>query len=277
MKNSAEKPKENSGVEIEKKGSFFETDAEGFVINPASAEKIQGKWKPVLDDIVDWHKEAFGDSLVNIYVRGSVAKGEAMEGVSDVDTFAYVDLSPEKIDEKAEGIKNARIEIDKKYSFVDGVEIIIMPIEKSKNRSETVLLNQSLCIHGKPVVAPRLKPGKDMALHAPNIDKRIVSIDKFVKEEHSDKKVRSKCVWAMKGLLRSGCEIVMERSGKYTRDLYPCYEVFSEYYPEREPEMREVLHLALNPTSDKDKLKEMMHSLGGWLQKEANKHLTYEK
>jgi hypothetical protein len=260
-------------VRVEKKGSFFETDREGYVINSTSPEKIQDKWKSALDDIACWYQEEFGDSLENIYVRGSVAKGEAIEEVSDVDTFAYVNLSSEEIDEKSKDIKEARTKINEKYLFIEGVEIIIEPIERSRNKSDITLLNQSLCIFGEPINYPHLKPGKDMALHASNIDERIKSINEFVKGVHSDDRIKNKCVWAMKGLLRSGCEIVMERSGKYTRDLYPCYEVFSEYYPKKEPEMREVLKLTLNPISDKRKIKEKMDTLGSWLQKEAEKYL----
>jgi hypothetical protein len=202
-----------------------------------------------------------------------VAKGEAIEEVSDVDTFAYVNLSPQEIDEKSKDIKEARIAIDKKYPFVGGVEIIIKPVEDNERRSNVVFLNQALCIYGDPIDYQKLRPGKDMVLHALNINKRIKYINEFVKEDHSDGGIKNVCVWAMKGLLRSGCEVVMERSGKYTRDLYPCYEVFSEYYPMKEPEMREVLELALNPTSDKKKIKEKMDTLGNWLQKEVEKYL----
>jgi uncharacterized protein len=69
--------------------------------------------------------------------------------------------------------------------------------------------------------------------------------------------------------LRSGFELTMNRSKRYTRDLYRCYETFAEYYPEKEPEMREVLCLALNPITNKEKLYELMTGLGGWLQEEA--------
>jgi len=81
----------------------------------------------------------------------------------------------------------------------------------------------------------------------------------------------------MKGLLRVGFELTMERSQKYTRDLYRCYETFAEYYPEKEPEMREVLDLALNPTADKEKMKQIMENFGAWLLAEIPKHFEVKK
>lgn len=75
----------------------------------------------------------------------------------------------------------------------------------------------------------------------------------------------------MKGLIRVGMELVIERSGKYTRDLYPCYEAFSEYYPDREADMREALYYALNPTSDMQVLKRIADTLGQFLLEETKK------
>src|SRR5688572_33403162 len=85
-------------VQIQPKGSYFQTDENGFLINPASAGKVQEKWKPLINDIAEAYKTKYGEKLKNVYIRGSVAKGEAVEGVSDIDTFAYVDLSEEELE-----------------------------------------------------------------------------------------------------------------------------------------------------------------------------------
>ena len=69
----------------------------------------------------------------------------------------------------------------------------------------------------------------------------------------------------MKGILRTSLEILIEKSGKYSRDLYPCYELFSEFYPDKESQMREVLYLALNPTDDVKKIEDIIDGIGMWL------------
>ena len=77
----------------------------------------------------------------------------------------------------------------------------------------------------------------------------------------------------MKNILRSGCEITMERSKRYTRDLYLRYKDFAEYYPEKEEIMREVLDLALNPVSDMEKILEVKNKITPFLIEEAKKVL----
>ena len=54
----------------------------------------------------------------------------------------------------------------------------------------------------------------------------------------------------MKRILRTGFELVMGREQKYTRDLYPCYESFIKYYPQKKDDMYKTLELAINPIDD---------------------------
>lgn len=256
-------------IEIQPKGSYFQTDENGFLINPASAEKIQDKWKPIIDDIVEVYKNKYGEKLKNVYIRGSVAKGEAVEGVSDIDTFAYVDLSKEELEENNIN-RSMRKHIEEKYDFVEEVEMTVLPL--SDISDDYIMLNQSLCVYGEPTSIPKLKVGKEMAIHSPTFHNRFKRFENFLEKDESEEEVKKGCVWLMKGLLRVGFELTMERSQKYTRDLYRCYETFSEYYPEKEPEMREVLDLALNPISDKKKIKEIMDNFGVWLLGEIPDH-----
>lgn len=263
---------ESKMIEIEPKGSFFQIDKYGYVVNPASAEKIQEEWQPLINDIIDLYKKSFGNSLRNVYIRGSVAKGEAIPGVSDIDTFSFVDLTEDEISESLK--KDADKSLLTKYPFVTGVELGAQPFDNHKQKDDIIFLNQSLCVYGEALEVPKLKPGREMVVHALNINKNMDWLHNFLEKEQTQEEVKNSCVWIMKGLLRSGCEIVMERSQKYTRDLYPCFEIFSEYYPEKEEEMKEVLHLSLNPTSDKIKIEHVINTLGIWIYAEACKQLS---
>ncbi len=257
-------------IEIKPIGSYLDIDEEGFIVNPASHEKIQEEWKPVIDDVIKAYSQAYGEHLRTIYIRGSVAKGQAIQHVSDIDTYAYIDLPKTEINE--DWIDAAKKEITTQYPFVQGVEMEPGPISEFKE--DTVVLNQSVCVYGDAPEVPKLKPGKDLAIHAPSsgFRKRILNFQEFYEAETTDEQVSKRCVSLMKSILRAGFEITMERSGKYTRDLYRCYEGFSEYYPDQEPQMREVLHLVLNPTTDKRKMKEIIDEFGMWLLDEVKKY-----
>ena len=260
--------KVNFKIEIEPGGSYFEIDENGFVVNPASVEKIQSEWKPVIDDVVGVYKKIYGENLKNVYIRGSVAKGEAVKEISDIDTFAYANLPKEDIEKVS--TKELRDELEAKHEFADGIEMGTYPL--SKILDDKIMLNQSVCVYGEAIDVPKMKVGKEMATHSPTFYNRFKWFGKFLETEESEEENKKGCVWLMKGLLRVGFELTMERSGKYTRDLYRCYETFVEYYPEKEVEMRKVLDFALNPTADKDKMKEIMENLGAFLLAEIPKY-----
>lgn len=252
-------------------GSYFETDSEGFVINPASLEKVQEEWKPVIDDIIEGYKKYFGEHLTQIYVRGSVVKGQAVKNVSDIDTFGYVDLPAEEIDNSKN--KEFKESLKEKYPFVEGFEFWADPQGISESRAEQIILNQAVCVYGEPIEVRKMKPGKEMMLHSPALDSYMSQINQKLEEETSAEKLKIWFIARFKKVLRAGFEITMERSGLYTRDLYKCYEGFVKYYPEKEPEMREVLNLILNPTADKEKLRKVSESIVPWLTEESKKYI----
>lgn len=168
-----------------------------------------------------------------------------------------------------------RKHIEEKYDFVEDIEMGAFPL--SDIPDDYIILNQSLCVYGEPISIPKLKVGKELAIHSPTFHNRFNWFEKFLQKEESEEENKKRCVWLMKGLLRVGFELTMERSQKYTRDLYRCYETFAEYYPEKEAEMRQVLDLALNPTAGKNKMKEIMENLGAWLLAEIPKHFEVKQ
>lgn len=250
-------------IAIKEIGSYFETDEDGYLINPASNEKITGEWKKVVEEIVQLYKSIYGESLVSVYVRGSVAKGEAIEGISDVDTLAYLNLPKEQI--KRDWKTEAERGLLKKFPFAKGIELTVKPVGKAEADRKFIL--QSVCVFGEELGKDmtKMKVGKETLGHVYSISKNLKFVEEWLDKSQSREEIKKSCVWIMKGLLRAGFELTMERAGLYTRDLYPSYKTFSEYYPEKEPEMREVLNLAINPTGDIDEIKRIIKNIGTWM------------
>ncbi len=88
-------------IEIQKHGAVLHTDPDGYLIPDVSLDNIVPPW----DEAVDFIKNAYighlGESLHSVYIRGSVARGLAVEGISDLDSFALARGYPSKM----EGVK----------------------------------------------------------------------------------------------------------------------------------------------------------------------------
>ena len=106
---------------------------------------------------------------------------------------------------------------------------------------------------------PPFLPDKKMILNLTWLEE---DLNDFLQKE---KITKQDCQEITKILIRSGFELVMEKEQKFTTDLYLCYHVFSKYFPEKEQEMREILHLYLNPLEDEIYVKKIVNTLGKWV------------
>lgn len=237
--------------EIKNIGSIQKLDDDGCVINSLSIENIQPEYALILQEIVDLYQVHFKDILDSIYIRGSVAKGAAIPDISDIDTVAFVnrDLTEEE-NEKRSKISEP---IRKKYPYVTGVEILTLPIESIERNQKVkfLLKTQCLCIYGKDLAEniPKQPLGIGSYSHFFSLEESMEGIKKW-REEEEDPKEERICSWIMKGIVRTGFELVMEKEQCYTRDLYPCYERFAKHYPEQAEAMLNILTLAVYPTDD---------------------------
>lgn len=257
----------NNQLEIKPIGSFLQTDADGFIVNTTSPEKMQSAWLPAVEMVKDVYQKHYGENLHSVYIRGSVAKGEAIDNISDIDSFAVVTVPYDDID--TSWVKDFSKELIKQFQFITGIEIGVIPFEELKDHKATQIMikTQSICMYGEDLAdtLPPLKPGIDAAQHIKDIEREINKTEEWLQENRTDEEIQQRCTWIMKRIIRSGFELVMERSQKYTRDLYPCYEGFSEYYPAKKEEMYEALKLAIEPTSDKKEFISILDNLGNWL------------
>jgi hypothetical protein len=262
-------------IPIKEIGKFFDTDSEGYLINPASKEKITEEWKPVVDDILRAYQLHYGDVLHSVYVRGSVAKGDAVAGVSDVDTFAYVNQDKEEI--KTDWMDSFEKEIVSKYPFAQGVELSVDPVTDADN--DRVLILQSACVYGDDLSSKmgKIKAGKETLGNVYSFAKKLTWFDEWSAKPQESEEIKKCCTWLMKRFLRTGLELTMERAGMYTRDLYPSYKIFSEYYPEKELEMRNVLYLALNPTDNLEIIKKVRNDFGVWMEEQTKDYKKGDK
>lgn len=258
-------------------GSVLTTDAQGFIMNECSLEKISPPWNLVVEEIKSAYLRHLGSTLHSIYLRGSVPRGQAIPGISDVDTFAVVLGDREALDLSWK--REFQEFITSKYSFCQGVELTLIPLtdifqtpRHRPNPIQLLIKTQSLCIFGESSreILPGIKPGIDATIQAWTIRRDITKVMEDLQALENDgtcdeRFVQKVCSWIMKRILRTGFELVMEREGVYTRDLYPCWEIFSRYYPREKDHMKRALQWAILPETNPGKIRQFLESFGGWL------------
>lgn len=273
-------------MEVRRVGRYLRTDETGTLSGSADESLIQQDWWPAVADIRQAYLDRWGDRLHSIYLRGSVAKGEALVGVSDIDTFAV--FQPQVPDESSavdepevdSWCHSASTALVKRHPYCTGVELSCIPFASALDRDSVfsfVIKTHSVCLHGEDL-ATRIEAfglNQKIAFQARRLPAQLVAFrDEYPSE--SEERKRGTLTWLMRAFLRSGMELVMEREGRYTRDLYLCYQSFARHYPAQSERMWRALELALDPVIDRAS-EQFALEFGAWLEGQTTEAFSQDR
>ncbi|HEX2898680.1 MAG TPA: hypothetical protein VHS96_03065 [Bacteroidia bacterium] len=264
-------------TEIQEIGEFYEVDAAGHVVNPCALDNVPLHLRALIKDIGIQYRMHLGMNLMGLYLRGSVPAGKAIPGVSDLDVLGLMRWNPYQqflrwerpsfADEMDEALRHhfqTLTHIDHAIAHHD-------PDFPGRNLSvKMVLKTQSICIWGQDVIPdiPPFKIGKDLCIHqkwvGPILDTWTDVQDEWPSQAEKVDFIRS----CTKTLIRSGFELVMEKEGRFTQDLYPCYATFAKHFPAKAEAMRQVLLLFLNAAALHNQADRILQAIGPWLRQE---------
>ncbi len=253
-------------VQIRPIGSFLPVDAAGWLTNDCRADNVPAALRLAL---VDCFGRIFGDALTSVYVRGSVARGTAVPGVSDLDAFAVVadgtdatcpHLSPQ-------ALAPLRAAAPWLTDFELGACRREEVVRTYFSSWAFLVKTQSACIHGEDL-GTALQPyrvGPHLMAEAMYLPMRMDVYAQRVAGDADPGQAAATCQWMMKAIVRAAFDLTLDRSGRYTRDLYPCWTTFSQLYPEHASHAERALRWAIAPDDDTTAQRALVDTFGGWI------------
>ena len=269
MKKNTEKSRSKK---ILKLGSLLHVNQDGFLVSDLKKKTIQPKWEKAVKKAVSILKKQI-PGIYSVYVRGSVATGKAIEYVSDVDFLVVTQKQTRDVYKQR--VFCSLAVLAEEFPFVTRFDVGYYTAKDIVNVKERVLVKlRSVCVYGKDIShnIPVLRPGRDVCVTLLGLEKEIEQTLLEIEEGYYTKdNTRAMCVWMMKRLVRGGLELVSERDGVFTRDLYLCYENFSVHYPKYKKYSYQALELAIYPKDNVPKIKKIIKTFGGFLIKESQR------
>jgi uncharacterized protein len=264
-------------------GSFLELDAEGYLRNTTRRELVPAGFQPLMDDLVLRYRQLVGPALVAVYLRGSLARGQAMPPISDVDVVGILEHRPDEefmrwAKPTWAGVEEARLL--KRHPDAGKIDFAIGhrdPEFPGRNAMvKFVLATQGLCLWGvdESPSWPRFKPTRAIAFFYRWLPEEWQEWQTQWQDQAASVEKTAFLQSFAKTALRAGFELVMEREGSYTVDLYPCYTAFARHYPALASAMEAALISYLNPTLDDAAHKTWMAVLLPFLIAECGKYLA---
>ncbi|MCZ0987795.1 nucleotidyltransferase [Streptomyces diastatochromogenes] len=229
-------------------------------------------FRPVVAAALDRLLDAFGTRLHSAYLYGSIPRGTARVGRSDLDLL--VALLDEPADDDREAVRALGEALDKEFPQIDGVGTLLYSRARLLSDPETYDLGWFVACLCTPLLGddlaeylPRYRPDSllaretngDLALLLPRWRERIASTG------DSEKARRPLVRFMSRHLVRTGFTLVMPRWNGWTSDLREMAEVFGAYYPERAAELRRAAEYGYEPVGAPDVLRSYVDDLGPWL------------
>ena len=275
------------GRNMATKGRIWEVNERGFLISDAKLEHIQPPFKAVVDDVVEAYLKHIKQDLHSIYITGSVARGLAVEGQSDLDAIAVLEYytDPELV--MQDWVTRTEAEILAKHDCVSDVQMDIYPHgwllhdESEFSISAFILKTHAVCVWGIDM-SPDLTTYKfsdketriaiandDIIQLEPDIDEAIEAIE----ANNSPDNVRYWCKRICKNIIHSAFGLVMVAEAVHTRDIDISVSYFLKGYPDQERGISQAVDFVLSPTESASEILDYLDTFGAWLIAECNRWL----
>ncbi|WP_369390947.1 nucleotidyltransferase [Streptomyces sp. CG1] len=247
-------------------------DDQGFIAREGSLARVPAAFRPVVAAGRDRLLEVFGARLHSAYLYGSIPRGTARVGRSDLDLF--VALLDEPTDADREAVRALGEAVDKEFPQIDGVSTLLYGRDRLLSELERYDLGWFVACLCTPLLGedlaeylPRYRPDSllaretngDLARWLPRWRERIAGA------EDTEEARRPLVRFMSRHLVRTGFTLVMPRWNGWTSDLREMAEVCGAYYPERAGQLRTAARYGQEPVGDPQVLQTYVDDLGPWL------------
>lgn len=262
-------------------GRYWRVDHEGLLLNDARRDAIAPEYGPLLDDLIARVTRAIGGDVHSIVLSGSVARGLARPGDSDLNVIVVLEESvdPELV---LQGwIAPAERDLARAYpALVREVQIEVWPQgEIFRDPAEFsiaafILRTQALCLWGSSLEAEL--PDYSLLHHPTRVaianDDVVQFADDLAEaraalaEAAHPRAVQGWCRHICKQMLRTGFGLVSVELGRYTRDVDLCAQDFAQGFPAQATDIQQALIWARQPTADAGAVRAFLADFGAWLE-----------
>ncbi|MET9131065.1 nucleotidyltransferase domain-containing protein [Streptomyces antibioticus] len=253
-------------------------DAQGYIAREGSLARVPAAFRPVVAAARERLTDLFGVRLHSAYLYGSIPRGTARVGRSDLDLLAALHDEPAEADHA--GARALVEALDAEFPQIDGGGALLhgrARLLSDLERHDMGFFVACLCtpLLGDDLAAslPRYRPDTllaretngDLGLLLTRWRERVTRAGDVSDGEQAR---RSLVRYMSRHLVRTAFTLVMPRWNGWSSDLHVMADVFAGYYPERAAQVRAAAVLGYEPTGDAAVLAAYLDDLGPWLARE---------
>jgi predicted nucleotidyltransferase len=243
-------------------------DAEGFVLTLPEAA-VQPQFQPLLEDVCTL-LSANPLGLNGIYLYGSVARGEATPGVSDLDLTLVLHESPTPpVLAQLEAI---RCDLERRHPLVSKVDFDIgyraqVLADENHNRWGFWLKHQCRCLWGEDLSLhfERFRPSREVAMAVNGDFEPVLAgyLSRIAQADTEPQRLRLQRE-ASRKLVRATQTVCREAAG-WPQTLEEHVALFVQHHPARVTQVAFFLFEARNPSAEGDQFCIRLQAFVDWM------------
>jgi len=249
---------------------FDHLDREGYIRPEADLANVQPEYQGVPDAVAGLLAGEFGPRLHSAYLYGSVVRGNAVPGRSDVDVVAVLLAAPVEEDRvRADRVERALVERFP-VLFSAGVGLTHLQEVRSPVQRyglQVFLRELAVCICGEDLRPglPRTKPSAAVAAGFHDDTHAVLARARETLGASADPEViRRVCRMASKKMVQVAFAVVMAREGVWATVLEEQAAAVGAAFPQWAEAARRAAEQGRRPVADAGVVRELLDTFGRW-------------
>lgn len=244
---------------------------DGTIAREGSLGRVPDAFTPLVQALGTRLTRVQGPRLHSAYLYGSIPRGTAIPGVSDLDALAVLHETPTEADRAA--VRTLHTELDTDFAQVDGGDILIDSVASLTSETERYDGGFFLACLCTPLLGPDL--ARDLPRYRPtsllarqtngDLERVLPRWHQRLADARTPEQRRHLCRATARHLVRAGFTLIMPAWGGWTSDLDESARLFAAYHPGRAEQMRTAARLARHPSPESADLHLLIDDLAPWL------------
>jgi predicted nucleotidyltransferase len=255
-------------------------DNEGYIQPEADLANVQPEYQGLPDATADLLADEFGSRLHSAYLYGSVVRGNAVPGRSDLDVIAVLLAAPADEDRaRADRVERALVQ---RFPVLVSAGVGLTHLQQVRSPAQryggqVFLRELAVCICGEDLRPglPRTKPSAAVAAGFHADTHAVFARARETLGTSTDPKViRGVCRMASKKMVQVAFAVVMAREGVWATVLEEQAAAVGAAFPQWAEAARRAAEQGRRPVADAGVVRELLDTFGRWAEKALDRSVS---